>query len=292
MVTGLQCTMLKTQIKNNLASFDNLENCHLSIQISLDGFSYSIFDKDLVDVIQLHHYEFETRIKTPEELLTQVIVIFEQEPILLKKFDSINVSHKNNLSAIVPEALYDKDNHTDFLKYTVKLLEDDFIAVDNLTDNASKTVFIPFVNVNNYLLDKLGTFNYLHASSVLVSALLKSFKHNLSRQFFVNVSKTSMDVVFIEEGKLQLYNNFLYHTKEDFLYYVLFTMEQLQLNPDEQPLVFLGAIDKDSPLYKLTYTYVRNVSFLTSQNFTISDNFYLMNPHIKKHHYFELLNQF
>ncbi len=292
MVTGPQCTMLKTKIKNDLANFDNLENCHLSIQISLDGFAYSIFDKDLIDVIQLHHYEFETRTQTPEELLTQVIVIFEQEPILVEKFDSINVSHKNNLSAIVPEALYDKDNHTDFLKYTVKLLEDDFITVDNLTDNASKTVFIPFVNVNNYLLDKLGTFNYLHTSSILVSALLKNFKNNLARQFFVNVSKTSMDVVFIEEGKLQLYNNFLYHTKEDFLYYILFAMEQLQLNPDDQSVVFLGDIDKDTPLYELTYAYVRNVSFLTSQNFILSDDFYLMNPNIKKHHYFELLNQF
>jgi hypothetical protein len=284
--------MLKTKIKNDLANFDNLENCHLSIQISLDSIAFSIFDKDLVDIILLHEYEFENRVKTPEQLLTKVIVIFEQESILSKKYESISVSHKNNLSAIVPNALYDKDSHSDFLKYTVKLLANDFITVDNLTDSAAKTVFIPFVNINNYLIDKLGTFNYLHSSSVLVSSLLKVFKHNLSRQFFVNVSKTSFDIVFIEDGKLQLYNNFLYYTKEDFLYYILFAMEQLQLNPDDQPIVFIGDVDKKSPLYKLTYNYIRNISFLNKPNFALSDDFYLMNPQIEKHHFFELLNQF
>jgi len=35
------------QTQNSLADLSNFGNSHLSIQLSLDGFSYCVFDKDL-----------------------------------------------------------------------------------------------------------------------------------------------------------------------------------------------------------------------------------------------------
>jgi hypothetical protein len=69
-------------------------------------------------------------------------------------------------------------------------------------------------------------------------------------------------------------------------------MERLQLNPNEQKVTFIGNIDKDSELYELAYTYIRNIDFSTPNNFTLSDEFFLENPDVKKHNFFELLNQF
>ncbi len=283
--------ILKTQIKNSLVSFDNLEHTHLSLQISLDGMGICIFDKDLIDVILLHYYEFETRAHNPKELLDKVKGIFRKETLLSKNYESISVTHRNNLSAIVPETLYDKTKHLDYLKYSVRVLENDPVTVDEITEMNSKNVFIPFENINEFLVDTIGNFEYHHTSSVLVGTLLKKYRSSTENHFFVNVNKTSLDIVFIEEGHLHLYNNFLYSTKEDFLYYILFAMEQLKLNPDSQPLVFIGDIDEDSDLYQLAYNYIRNISFLDVQNYSLSEEFYSMNPHIKKHQYFELLNQ-
>jgi len=284
--------ILKRKIVNRLAATDNFTNSHLSILICLDGFSFSLFDKDLIDVVLLKKYEFDNRAQTPKELLTQIKEVFKREPVLTEKYDSVSVSHKNNLSTIVPEALYNKDNHTDFLKYSVRILKGDKTLVDNLPEIDAKNIFIPFVKINEYLRTKIGNFNYSHASSVLVSSILQKYKHNLQKQFFVNVSKTSLDIIYLKGGKLQLYNNFFYYSKEDFLYYILFAMEQLLLNPDRQEILFLGEIDENSPLYKITYVYIRNLKLLKASNYTISDDFYNMNPNIQKHNFFELLNQF
>jgi hypothetical protein len=282
----------KIQTQNSLADFNNLDKSHLSIQLSLDGFAFCVFDKDLVDVVLLNVFEFENRSQTPEQLLDNVKEVFDTEPILSRKFNSINVSHKNNLSTLVPVELYDKGKHAEYLKYTIKVLESDSISVDDLKENDSNNVYIPFKNINDFLIEKLGGFDYIHASSILISGLLKYYKHNLHKHFFVNVSKNSFDIVYIDNNKVQFHNSFLYYTKEDFLYYILFAMEQLMLNPDEQTLTFLGAINKNSPLYDITYTYVRNINFLKVENFSLSEEFYLMNPHIEKHQLFELLNQF
>lgn len=282
----------KTQTQNSLADLKNLDKSHLSIQLSLDGFAYCVFDKDLVDVVQLVDFEFENRAQNPDQLLEYIKEVFSEEPLLSRVYESVNVSHKNNLSTIIPDAFYDKESHEDYLKYTIKVLEGDRIAVDTLKDSLSKNVYVPFERINNFIQEKHRSFNFVHTSSVLVSSLLKYYRTNPNKLFFVNVAKNSFEIVYIDNNKLQFHNSFLYYSKEDFLYYILFSMEQLMLDPDEQELIFLGAVDENSPLYEITYTYVRFIKFLEIENFSLSEEFYQINPHVEKHNFFELLNQF
>lgn len=293
METGLRhMIQVKNQALSNLADNINYSKSHLSIQFNLNGLVYCVFDKELIDVVLLKEYEFEKRAQTPELLLEYVKNIYELDPELEQNYDSVNVTHKNSLATIVPESLYDKEYHTDFLKYSVKVLKNDFISVDSISESESKNVYIPFKLINEFLAKKYEDFVYAHASSLLVSSLLKYQKHSLNKYFFVNVSKNIIDIVYLANNKLHFYNSFMFYTKEDFLYYILFSLEQLQLNPDEQKLTFLGDIDKKSPLFTIVYTYVRNIDFLNVENHSLSEEFYEMNPHIEKHHYFELLNQF
>jgi len=48
---------------------------------------------------------------------------------------------------------------------------------------------------------------------------------------FVNLDNKHFEIVVIANNKLILYNSFKYQTKEDYIYYILFTAEQLELNP-------------------------------------------------------------
>ena len=79
---------------------------------------------------------------------------------------------------------------------------------------------------------------------------------------FVHVSDTHFEIVVIQNQKLELYNSFEYKTPEDFIYYILFTAEQLHLNPESFKLELLGKIDTESPLYTIAYKYVRNVAMM------------------------------
>ena len=102
----------------------------------------------------------------------------------------------------------------------------------------------------------------------------------------MNVSNLTFEIVVIKNKKLELFNCFSFKTKEDFIYYILFTAEQLNLNPEELKLILLGDIKKESELYNTLYQYVRNVEFYTleSSNKTIDG--------IAPHSNFTLLNQF
>ena len=78
---------------------------------------------------------------------------------------------------------------------------------------------------------------------------------------YINISFNHFEIIIIEKSKLILYNTFAYHSKEDFIYYILFTTEQLNLDPETVNLVFIGAISEHDDLYNIAYKYIRNISF-------------------------------
>ena len=101
---------------------------------------------------------------------------------------------------------------------------------------------------------------------MLIYKLILHSKNNSEKQFYVNVTNNNFDIVVIENSKLLCYNTFSFKSKEDFIYYILFTSEQLQLNPEELLLYFIGDIEEESELYHITYQYIRNVSFIKIDN--------------------------
>ena len=231
----------------------------LAIQVSLKGLSFAIFDTLLnkplsVQKIEIGNISITSRI---EDLFATA---FQKFPELQTSYDEIVIIHSNNLSTFVPTALFDEDYVGSYLQFNTKVFETDFFAFDELPTYEMNNVYIPYVNMNNYFIDQFGTFDYKHANTILVQKLLDASKNNDERKVFVHVSESHFEIVIIQNQKLQLYNSFDYKTPEDFLYYILFTAEQLHLNPEHFKLELLGKISEGDSLYTIAYTYIRNVS--------------------------------
>ena len=245
-------------ITNN--SSNKLNNLELSIQISLSGLSFCILNKDSNTIIEVKELRFEKRLN-PFEVLDELKVLFENESTLNNSFTNVTIVHNNDLSTLVPEALFNKNHVADYLKFNSKILKSDFIAYDSILENSSVNVYVPYININNYIYDKFGTFIFKHISSVLIESILRIEKASTTPKVYIHVSLNHFEIIIIKEGKLELYNTFVYNSKEDFIYYILFTAEQLNLNPETLNLVFIGDITEDDEIYNIAYKYIRNISF-------------------------------
>ena len=101
---------------------------------------------------------------------------------------------------------------------------------------------------------------------------------------FVHLLDSHFEIIIVQNQQLLLYNSFDYKTPEDFIYYLLFTAEQLQLNPENFKLELLGSIAEEDEFYKIAYKYVRNVTLMEQEmpsiNFSVSqkrEHFILLN---------------
>lgn len=272
--------MLRKKKNNLLKEEDN----HLSIRISSDGFSFCV--KDLSnDLLAIGEVSFDENELLPVHHLEKFKEFFQKEELFVNKYGSITVSHYNNLITQVPLPFFKEESCKDYLQYTVKVLEDDYVAFDKVTNADLVNVYIPFVHINNYLLDSYKSFTFKHSATVLIENL-RHYGADDKCYYFVNVHKGSMEVVVFKNHSLLLYNVFTYQTEEDFIYYLLFVAEQLEINPEEFFLVFLGEIDEKSSYYKIASEYIRNVSFYQPKELPE-----LFGKDIVPHRFFTLLHQ-
>jgi len=233
----------------------------LVIQVSLNGLSFASFDTLTNKVLSLEKItigKFDRNV-TIEELFSDAFLKFEE---LKAGYDQIVVIHSNNLSSFVPIPLFDEEYIGSYLQFNTKVFETDFFAFDTLENYQMNNVYIPYVNMNNFFIDQFGTFDYKHANSILVEKILDVSKNSYEHKMFVHICETHFELVVIRNQKLEFFNSFEYKTPEDFLYYILFTAEQLHMNPENFSLEFLGAIDEEHLLYKTAYKYIRNISLI------------------------------
>lgn len=281
MVTG-QENMTRTNRINILT------NKVLSVQVSLNGLSFCVLDVIENTILLLKEERFDTQ-KNPIELEKLVRDAFNNTPLLHEEFKKVSLIHHNNICTFVPKGLYNEDNLIDYLKFNTKIFKSDFIATDEITSRDIMSVYVPFVNINNYFFEQFGSFEYHHSSTIFLKNLLQQTQ-NSATKLYCNVTTNSFELVYIKEGNLNLYNSFEYSSTGDFIYYVLFTIEQLQLDTETIDFIFLGDIGLEDEVYSVAYQYIRNISF-GSRN----TEFVVRDPEQKPkygYNHFSLLNSF
>jgi hypothetical protein len=239
------------------------KNIHhrLSVQVSLTGLSFLVKDLETDDIVYFTESNIGSSV-TAEDLLLEIDTVISENKELQLKFVEVVVLYSNNTYTTVPSVLFDETKVSEYLKFNSKILSNDFIAFDQIESYGLVVVYIPYVNINNYFFEKFGSFQYYHAVSVFLMDILPSAKHSQGTKMYLNVQEEQLDVIILEEGKLLLCNSFLFKTSEDFIYYILFCLEQLRLNPDTIPIILSGSIEKEDSNYVMLYTYIRNILFI------------------------------
>ncbi len=239
---------------------DIRENYHkLSIQISLNGLSFCVFDT-IGNTIPLSKSVTFGKELSPYEVQKELKELLRVNPVSDYQFSEVVVIHRNNLFSLVPKALFAKEELANYLKFNVKILANDLIAYDEIESYDMVNVYVPFVNINNYIYDLYGTFEFKHNGTVLIEALLNSHINGKEPVCYVYISDQQMDLAILSQKQLIFYNCFRYMTKEDFIYYLLFTLEQLKMDPETVKIRLFGAVEEGDDIYSICYEYIQHLS--------------------------------
>ncbi len=251
----------------------------LIIQVSLQKFSF-VIRHQVSGAVTLFGSEALNQNKTIDE---QLLAIFRKHEVLKEAYSDIVVLHDSSLNTFVPTALFDEKLLGLYLQYNTKVFANDFFAFDELPNFEMNNVYVPFVQINNFLLDQFGSFTYHNINTYLVEHILKQSVQYSATEVYAYVQKDHFEIVVAQEGKLLLFNSFLYNTAQDFIYYLLFVYEQLNLNTEEIKLKLISRVDANDALYQEAYTYIRHLEILKED--TSIDADLLLHYQVPKQHY-------
>ena len=230
----------------------------MTIQHSLDGLSFVIFDTAENKFIALKHYHISEKNISLETLL---IELQEKESWKLEEFKNVNILIDNNNNTFVPK------------EYFIEEMKENYMSLLNiehsnvLTDNINSSDIINVYSSQDKLAFMSENVKTYHSSSILIKKLIKEFSsRSPETRAFVNVKNNSYELIIINYDKLVFHNYFNFNTKEDFLYFILFTFDQLNIDNESIPLYFLGFIEEKSSIVDLCSRYIRNIRFFNRDN--------------------------
>jgi hypothetical protein len=255
--------------------------------MSSGGLAFTIFNTLNSKFLSLEHVE----LSQPENAAGQITALdpFISEHSWLKgSFSSINLFYEANKSTLVPASLFDPSDRDALVHFNFEVPTGFEIKHDPLKNTDAVLLYTVPVDILQFLQGTFPDHRLQCHASVLIDVLLTLNKNQSpGKRMFVNVRNAQIDIVILEGNNLIFYNAFPYHSKQDFVYYIIFVIEQLNLNPEVIELRLSGLIDKKSTLFDMAWKYIRNIEF---QEFPAAYRYsYLFND-VPPHRYFTLLN--
>ena len=233
----------------------------LTIQFTLGGFSFVIMEADTNTIIAMESY-LSDDLTNENDIFSAFGKVFAFNKISGKKFRSVTCIFENRDFALIPIGLFDEKESSTYLGFLHPIQQNCQILHDNLADNECVGIY----SVSNYLIEKIKETwpeaKIVHESSVFLRHVSKLAKFEDLTRVYLYVKNRSFDLAVFKEGNLTFFNNFKFNTKDDFLYFLMFAIEQQKLSAEETPVCVSGMILGNSEILKLCERYIKDIRFI------------------------------
>lgn len=264
---------------------DDKEPLYLSLLISAGTFMYAISTGAYKTIVELCHLELNNPVTSDGDLSEQLSALVQNYGLNRRKFEKTLIAVLNTEFSLVPQAYVTPGNSKVWVQFASGSAPDKKTLTHQLKDIAF--CYTAGNDLQNYLEKTFVNASLRHSGAVSLALLFS--QHSLAdSDFFLNVHDGMIEVAARKNDRILYYNVFHCSTNEDILYYLLFSMEQLEIKPEEIKLSVASVRPVTDELMKNIKHYVRHVSLCVSEPGLILKGDASSLP---QHYYFTLLNQ-
>jgi len=260
---------------------NSTENYELSVQMSPEGFAFSILDTIRNKYVLLRVTEPDNNKYLTAERIGEII---NTDDFILKRYKKVNLVLPSSKFTLVPAPLFDPGRKETYFTLNLIRGENEMILSNKIPEPDAFIVFSvakPFFELTQQLFPAVYPFHHtkplLNYASCNSKSITGNYVHaHVEREFF--------NLLILEHNKLKFCNTFIYKNITDILYYVFNAYKTMGISPDGT--IHLSGLTKEyDDLYSNLAHYIRNIKFTgPSGNFLFS---YVFND-IDLHRYINL----
>ncbi|GHA60019.1 DUF3822 family protein [Pontibacter akesuensis] len=253
---------LSYKIYDEAFALSQAAQCHLYLSLSQKAIRFAVVDTARNKFVVLEDYELIT-VFTPLQVAEQLRLIAQENALLqVQNWKLVRVAVSNQQFTLVPETLYDPVHQFDYLRLHADLnpLQHE---VYTYRHSGLEAINI-FAVESGVRLALQGVFEnqplqLVHQTSALIRSILHVVPRNNLRSMYAFVERSYLTLLVVGPAGLEFCNVFHYTSPEDFIYYILFVMEEQKMNPEQETITLWGDITHDSSLFNILQKYVRQI---------------------------------
>ncbi|MFO7940991.1 MAG: DUF3822 family protein [Bacteroidales bacterium] len=237
--------MFKKSFVDETFDYNMTSHYELSIQLSLDGFSFLVYDVTRSKFIAcLLHPLNETDREEPSTALKKVLAQSDLTQYAYRQVRVINQTHRYTL---IPEAYFSSQRIKECFSFNHKLGDAEELHATELPYYKVVVVHALSSNLTNLLRQYFPTFQIFHQTLPFLKRVELANTHEVC--LGVNVTSEYMDLALLQgpNKMLKLLKSYPYTTSADVIYWLL-SVTQKQKIQFTLPILFNG--DFPNPSYK------------------------------------------
>ena len=242
----------------------------LSIQLSLDGFSFCIRDDIRRMYLVFKHFPFQLSNNT--FLLRKVKELLEQQEELGKNYKKVLISIASHKITAIPGTFENPDTEKIFSfnfdkaeDENVLTLQEDFFKINLAFSFPSE--------IEELLSRHFNKAVFTHQAELLLK-LAAQRAQGAESSTLISISKRFFTIIVTHNKKLAIINSYAYSNNMDVIFYILNIFKSQGLNMQNSPVSLTGELEKESPLVEFLRKNFSKVEFIElAKNYQYSYTF-------------------
>ena len=237
--------------------FTKSEQYTLSIRLSADGFSFSIYnpltDNDFCFVPH--------PVNTGYSMTANLKDMLTKTEALKYPYKRVNILYDSPRFTPVPLELFeDEQMDTIFYHNFPKAKGNNEIVLCNVLGRSNVVILFAMDKHTHLLLtEHFPTARYFSTASPLTEYFARKSRLGNSRKLYTYIREQQMEVFCFDKGDLLLINSFPCKQTTDRVYYLLYIWQQLNYNQEKDELHLTGKLEDKEELLKELRNYLRQV---------------------------------
>lgn len=250
------------KIQDEAFELSQAGDCNLYLSLGHKSIRLAVADLKRNKFVVLEDYELLT-VFSPVQVAEQLqLIATENQLFHTQSWNTVRVAVSNPHFTLVPETLYDEAHKEDYLRLHSQVDPQHDVV---LTYHHSGLEAVNIFSVDTALYDTLQEIfperpvQVVHLTSALILSVLHQAGRNAARQICAFVERNNVTILVVSQSGLEFCNTFHYLSPEDFIYYIIFVMQEQKLNPEQETITVWGDITHDSTLFSTLQKYIRTV---------------------------------
>lgn len=219
----------------------------LFLIIGKESVCYATLDTEKNTFVSLSEYRVMPVVKIAGEYISLLDQFFSQESMLMKKYPAAVAGIATPFHTLVPSALFDPSKLDNYLKFNFRLTDGFLAASDPIEESGAHNVYGFLPGLKEMLRNHFRDAVIVHRSSAFLKAVSLYDKLFPSvTALYLHISDESSLLACFDEQKPVFFNSFPAGSREDLLYFLLYTLEQLKQRPEAVRLTISGMVREGS----------------------------------------------
>ena len=231
-----------------MIDFTKSKQYTLSIRLSTDGFSFSIYNPIHDNSQSL----FEKEVDPSLSLTANLKNVFHESDFLSYSYKRVNIMMANKRFTMIPLELFEEEQAELLFYHNHQKRENETVIYNILKKNNVVVIFGIDKSTYAFLNEQYPEARFYSQSTPLIEYFSIKSRLGNSKKMYASVRKDAIDIYCFERGQLLLANSFECMQTEDRIYYLLYAWKLLEFNQERDELHLTGTLsDKETLMNEL-----------------------------------------